>query len=149
MKQLLTTLLFLLTTGHVAAQQGLAINELFIGNIIPKERMVETRIRGRMLTDYKMSLFRSLKCQVSKDELDKINALVHQDIVSYKTTESLADERNKRSSTLMVQLAKKGNTYCYICQKVETEGKQWMVTLIYIESTVKTISELKKMFNNK
>ena len=40
MKQLLTTLLFLLTTGYAAAQQGLAINELFSGNIIPKERMV-------------------------------------------------------------------------------------------------------------
>ena len=43
MRQLLMTLLLLLTTGHVAAQQGLAINELFSGSIIPKERMVETR----------------------------------------------------------------------------------------------------------
>ena len=50
----------------------------------------------------------------------------------------------------MVQLAKKGKTYCYICQKVETDGKkQWVVTLIYIESTLESLSELKKMFNNK
>ena len=124
MKQLLTILLFFLATGHAVAQQGLAINELFSGNIIPKERMVETRIRGRMLTDYKMSLFRSVKCKVSKEELDKINALVQQDI--------------------------KGKTYCYICQKAESDGKkQWVVTLIYIESTLGTLSELKKMFNNK
>ncbi len=150
MKQLLTILLFFLATGHAVAQQGLAINELFSGNIIPKERMVETRIRGRMLTDYKMSLFRSVKCKVSKEELDKINALVQQDIASYKTTEYLADERHKRSTTLMVQLAKKGKTYCYICQKAESDGKkQWVVTLIYIESTLGTLSELKKMFNNK
>ena len=66
MKQLLTTLLFLLLAGPLAAQQGLAVNELFSGNIIPRERMVETRVRGRMLTDYKMSLFRSVKCKVSK-----------------------------------------------------------------------------------
>jgi len=143
------TLLFLLTTGQVAAQEGLAINEVFSGNIIPKERMVETRIRGRMLTDYKMSLFRSLKCRVSKEELDKINAVLQRDIAAYKTTEYMADERHKRSTTLMVQLAKKGKTYCYICQKAEAEGKQWVVTLIYIESSVKTLSELKKMFNNK
>ena len=150
MKQLLTILLFFPATGHAVAQQGLAINELFSGNIIPKERMVETRIRGRMLTDYKMSLFRSVKCKVSKEELDKINALVQQDIASYKTTEYLADERHKRSTTLMVQLAKKGKTYCYICQKAESDGKkQWVVTLIYIESTLGTLSELKKMFNNK
>ncbi len=150
MKQLLTILFFFLATGHAVAQQGLAINELFSGNIIPKERMVETRIRGRMLTDYKMSLFRSVKCKVSKEELDKINALVQQDIASYKTTEYLADERHKRSTTLMVQLAKKGKTYCYICQKAESDGKkQWVVTLIYIESTLGTLSELKKMFNNK
>ena len=150
MKQLLTILFFFLATGHAVAQQGLAINELFRGNIIPKERMVETRIRGRMLTDYKMSLFRSVKCKVSKEELDKINALVQQDIASYKTTEYLADERHKRSTTLMVQLAKKGKTYCYICQKAESDGKkQWVVTLIYIESTLGTLSELKKMFNNK
>ena len=70
-------------------------------------------------------------------------------MASYKTTESIGDERHGRSYTLMVQLAAKGNTYCYICQKAEAEGKQWVVTVIYIESTVKTIAELKKMFNNK
>ena len=129
MRQLLMTLLLLLTTGHVAAQQGLAINELFSGSIIPKERMVETRVRGRMLTDYKMSLFRSVKCKVSKEELEKM--------------------RHGRTSTLMVQLASKGKTYCYICQKTEAVGKEWVVTLIYIESTVKSLSELRKMFNNK
>ena len=74
---------------------------------------------------------------------------MQQDIASYKTTEYMADERHKRSTTLMVQLAKKGKTYCYICQKSESEGKQWVVTLIYIESTLGTLSELKKMFNNK
>ena len=149
MKQLLMTFLFLLAAGHAAAQQGLAINELFSGNIIPKKRMVETRVRGRMLTDYKMSMFRSVKCKVSKEELEKINAAVHRDMASYKTTECMGDERYGRSSTLMVQLAAKGKTYCYICQKTEAEGKQWVVTVIYIESTVKTLSELKKMFNNK
>ena len=149
MRQLLTTLLFLLITGNVAAQQGLAINDLFSGNIIPRERMVETRIRGRMLTDYKMSLFRSVKCKVSKEELEKINAVLQKDMVAYKTTECIADERHGRSTTLMVQLAKKGKTYSYICQKAEVEGKQWVVTVIYIESTVKTLAELKKMFNNK
>ena len=149
MRQLLMTLLLLLTTGHVAAQQGLAINELFSGSIIPKERMVETRVRGRMLTDYKMSLFRSVKCKVSKEELEKINAVVQRDMASYKTTESIGDERHGRTSTLMVQLALKGKTYCYICQKTEAVGKEWVVTLIYIESTVKSLSELRKMFNNK
>ena len=84
MRQLLMTLLLLLTTGHVAAQQGLAINELFSGSIIPKERMVETRVRGRMLTDYKMSLFRSVKCKVSKEELEKINAAVQRDSWTYQ-----------------------------------------------------------------
>lgn len=108
MKQLLTTLLFLLLAGPLAAQQGLAVNELFSGNIIPRERMVETRVRGRMLTDYKMSLFRSVKCKVSKEELEKINAAVHRDMTSYKTTECIGDERHGRSSTLMVQLAAKG-----------------------------------------
>ena len=149
MKQLLMTLLFLITTGPMAAQQGLAINELFSGNIIPRERMVETRVRGRMLADYKMSLFRSVKCKVSREELEKINAALQKDMASYRTTESMADERHRRSSTLMVQLAAKGKTYCYICQKTEAEGKQWAVTVIYIESTVKSLSELRKMFNNK
>ena len=148
MRKLLVTLLFMLTAAPLAAQQGLAVNELFSGNIIPRERMVETRVRGRMLTDYKMSLFRSVKCKVSKEELEKINAAVQRDVTSYKTTESMDDQRNGRSSTLMVQLAKKGNTYCYICRKAEAEGKQWVVTVIYIESTVKSLSELRKMFNN-
>lgn len=149
MRQLLMTLIFLLTAGHVAAQQGLAVNELFSGNIIPKERMVETRVRGRMLTDYKMSLFRSVKCKVSQEELEKINAAVQRDVDSYKTMEHITDEHHKHSTTMMVQLAKKGKTCCYICQKAEAVGKQWMVTVIYIESTVKSLSELKKMFNNK
>ena len=96
MKQLLTTLLFLLLAGPLAAQQGLAVNELFSGNIIPRERMVETRVRGRMLTDYKMSLFRSVKCKVSKEELEKINAAVHRDMTSYKTTPTAISARRRK-----------------------------------------------------
>ncbi|MBO4851659.1 MAG: hypothetical protein J5529_12285 [Prevotella sp.] len=149
MKHLMMTLLFLLMAGQVAAQQGLAVDELFSGKIVPKERMEETRVRGRMLADYKMSLFRSVKCKVSSAELAKINAAMKRDMESAGASTSMTYEKHGRTTTRMVQLGTTGKYYRYLCQKEVADGSQWLVTVIYIESTVNSLAELKKMFNNK
>ena len=52
MKQLLfclSLMAFLLSAGSAAAQTGLKMNDLFEGRVIPQERMVETRVRGKSL----------------------------------------------------------------------------------------------------
>ncbi len=149
MRHFLMTLLFLFMAGQATAQQGLAVDGLFSGKIIPKERMVETRVRGRMLTDYKMSLFHSVKCKVSDAELVKINSAMKSDMESAGASASMTYEKQGHTATRMVQLGTTGKYYRYLCQKEEAEGKQWLVTVIYIESTVNSLSELKKMFNNK
>lgn len=149
MKQLLITIILLvISSGNVAAQKGLAVNELFLGRIIPKERMVVTSIRGQMLAGYKMTLFHSVKCEVNKEELERIDAAVQADANSAGPA-FMTFEKRQRSTIRMLQLKQRGDIYPYICQKVEAEGKQWMVTLIYLETSVNSLSELKKMFNSK
>lgn len=41
----------MLATMTAYGQRGLHIDELFQGRIIPQERMVETRVRGKLLVN--------------------------------------------------------------------------------------------------
>ena len=43
------------------AQSGLNIEPLFAGKIIPQQRMVETRVKGKMLSKYQLTFFRSVR----------------------------------------------------------------------------------------
>ena len=58
MKRLLLVLSLIisqLSFSGVAAQTGLKINDLFEGRIIPQEKMVETRVRGKTLAKYQLT----------------------------------------------------------------------------------------------
>ena len=61
MRKLLFILIALVAPLTALAQQGLHIDELFQGRIIPQERMVETRVRGRSIEKYQLSYYRSLR----------------------------------------------------------------------------------------
>ena len=55
-------LMMLVSCQMVAlAQKGLHIESLFAGKVVPQERMVETRVRGRSLSKYGLTYFHSLR----------------------------------------------------------------------------------------
>jgi len=69
MKRLLLSLSFIICQlSFSVAQTGLKINELFEGRIIPQEKMVETRVRGKTLAKYQLTYYRSVRLVVAKEE---------------------------------------------------------------------------------
>ena len=55
MKRIAILLIMITSVLVVHAQQGLHINELFKGAIIPQDEMMETRVRGKMIAKYRLS----------------------------------------------------------------------------------------------
>ncbi len=69
----------LLSVALAGAQTGLKINDLFEGRIIPQERMIETRVRGKTLAKYQLSYYRSVRFTVGESEADRVLKMVEDD----------------------------------------------------------------------
>ena len=69
----------LLMAGQASAQAGLKMNDLFEGRVIPQQRMVETRVRGKSLEKYQLSYYRSLRLNVTDEECGQLRQLLGQD----------------------------------------------------------------------
>ena len=69
----------LLAVALAEAQTGLKTNDLFEGRIIPQERMIETRVRGKTLAKYQLSYYRSVRFTVGESEADRVLKMVEDD----------------------------------------------------------------------
>ena len=80
MRQILIIIItWLLTFATAQAQSGLNVAPLFEGKIIPQQRMVETRVRGKMLSKYQLNYFRSVRFKAdNKQEINRVHNLIEQ-----------------------------------------------------------------------
>ena len=153
MKQIITILLTLVC-GSVQAQNSLQINELFEGKIVPAEKMVETRIRGKAISKYRLTFFHSVRFKVDKKLSKKIEQIAASDFAAEnekaktKPLENSSVMRivNKKQKTLtqMYELTPQGDTHRYLCHKQIND----VLTVIYMEGSVSSIDELKKIFKD-
>ena len=51
------------------AQQGLNVNELFIGKLVPREQMVEVRVKGRALSKYNLNFYHSIRFKANESNV--------------------------------------------------------------------------------
>ena len=91
-KNIIILLLLLAAPLCCLAQTGLHIDELFQGRIIPQERMVETRVRGKSIAKYQLSFYRSLRLSATDKEAGQLRQLLGQD------TEQSIDMRTSRQN---------------------------------------------------
>lgn len=124
------------------AQKGLHIEALFEGKVVPKEQMVETRVRGRSLSKYGLTYFRSLRFEPTRQEREAVVRLIEQDM------ERLAEadyqrRRHKWSETIYVQLPPQGDNRRMLCYKYVDD----QVLVIYMEGPQASLKTLKKMSN--
>ncbi len=129
----------------VCAQRGLSVGGLFDGRIIPKERMVETKVRGKMLSKYRLSLFRSVRFTVSLHELAEVTELVGSDAKSAVSSERM--ENKERGTTLMLQMAPVAGQNRYVCMKTAIDGGRVAVMVIYMEGKIESLDDLRKIIN--
>ena len=124
-----------------SAQSGLHINQLFEGKIVPKRQMVETLIRGKAISKYKLSYFHSVRFKADEALVKKIDHLIVRDFVNdseklkdrqpdsrgFYHSDSMKKARGRKLFTQMYELAPHGSTNRYLC-------------------TVSSLDELKEIF---
>ena len=148
MKRLLLSLSFIIC--HLTfsiAQTGLHINELFEGNIIPRERMVETRVRGKTLAKYQLTFYRSLRFSASTDEVARLRRIIDEDGRGHHATGTEAG----KTYTMHIQLSPQGGKNRFLCYQdvFESKKKPREVMVIYMEGTISDIYKLEALINKK
>jgi len=148
MKRLLFSLLFVIChLTFSVAQTGLRINDLFEGRIIPRERMVETRVRGRTLAKYQLTFYRSLRFSASTEEVVRLRRIIDEDGQGHHATGTEAG----KTYTMHIQLSPQGGKNRFLCYQdvFESKKKPREVTVIYMEGTISDIYKLEEIINKK
>lgn len=124
------------------AQKGLHIESLFAGKVVPQERMVETRVRGRSLSKYGLTYFHSLRFSMKDKEQKEIRRLLKQDLEGRpeQDYETSSDYENYK---VFLQLPPQGTTKRMLCYREHYE----QVLVIYMEGPNASFSTLEKMSN--
>ena len=129
----------------VGAQSGLHIAPLFEGKIIPQQRMVETRVKGKMLSKYQLTLFRSVRFKANnKQEINRVHDLIELDTKKnpgFAYGENYSSKKSHSKETYMLQLPKQGSQNRFLCYKRNNEE----ITVIYMEGTVNSLSTLREL----
>ena len=127
------------------AQSGLNIEPLFAGKIIPQQRMVETRVKGKMLSKYQLTFFRSVRFKANnKQEINRVHDLIELDIKKnpgFAYGENYSSKKSNSKETFMLQLPKQDNHNRFLCYKRNNEE----ITVIYMEGTLNSLSTLREL----
>ena len=126
------------------AQQGLNVNELFIGKLVPREQMVEVRVKGRALSKYNLNFYHSIRFKANEKQCNEVDKCVERDRKMAVGTEQTS--RNN-VSTLIMSLPQQGGLYRYLCYLTQRKGRNTLVTLVYMEGNVASIAELRKLIH--
>ena len=148
MKRLLLSLSFIIChLTFSVAQTGLHIDELFEGHIIPRERMVETRVRGRTLAKYQLTFYRSLRFSASTEEVAHLRRIIDEDGRGHHATGT----ETGKTYTMHIQLSPQGGKNRFLCYQdvFESKKKPREVTVIYMEGTISDIYKLEEIINKK
>jgi hypothetical protein len=127
------------------AQSGLNIEPLFAGKIIPQQRMVETRVKGKMLSKYQLTFFRSVRFKANnKQEINRVRDLIELDTKEnpgFAYGENYSSKKSNSKETFMLQLTKQDNHNRFLCYKRNNEE----ITVIYMEGTLNSLSTLREL----
>lgn len=135
------------------AQTGMHISPLFEGKILPSSQMIQTRIRGKAISKYKLSFFHSVRFKANQALIDRIDRLILDDFTSQKMQSdnqipySYAIQKTvngRQSITKMYDLQPKGGVNRFLCYKVLGD----VMTVIYLEGSVGSLAELRKILTD-
>lgn len=135
-------MMWLLAAATTKAQGGLNIAPLFDGKIIPQQRMVETRVKGKMLSKYQLTLFRSIRFETKdKGEIKRVHDLIELDMKAhpgFAYAENYSSQKSHSKETLMFQLPKQNGINRFLSYK--RKGDE--VTVVYMEGQLSSLETL-------
>ncbi len=139
-RRLLIMMIWLAFAAIAKAQSGLNVAPLFDGKIIPQERMVETRVKGKALSKYQLSFFRSVRFE-AKDtkEIKRVRELIEQDL--RHVVSSSQSQTGHSKETLMMQLSLENGQNRFLCYKRQNSD----ITVVYMEGSLSSFETLKSI----
>lgn len=142
MRRLLFFFTFLAGILPASAQTGLKVNDLFQGRIIPQERLIETRVRGKTLEKYQLSYYRSLRFTATETEYKRLRELVDSDARGHFVSGS----ETNHSYTYKMQVSPQNGKNRFLCYREEWRSQgDHEVTVIYMEGSVGSLGELEEL----
>ncbi len=162
MRRLFITLSILVSISMSAiAQDGLQINEVFEGKVVPKESMKESLVKGdKLVATYKLRLLHTAKFAADAAQREKVETLFKEDMkerISDDDSNMEMENRNGHLYYAIVQLKDKfvgrGEGYRvylgrFICYQCKEKPVGYDITLAYMEGSA-TLSDLRESFKKK
>lgn len=153
MKHLLIALMLIGITLPLQAQEGLHINDIFEGNIVPKQEIRQkSLLKGSVVAPYKLKVLHTVKFMADSLLQEKAEALFTKDMKehSYANNDNL--ELEYRDGYLYYAIVQITNTpkglHRYICYQCRRNAGNYDLTLVYMEGSA-MLADLRKMFKKK
>lgn len=143
-RRIIFALLALLLPLFALAQKGLHANAVFTGQIVPQDQTVEVKVRGRALSAYRLTFYHSVRFNANAQQKNTMDNLVEKDKAQATGTEL---RRKGHTSSLILCLPPQGRTHRYLCYLTNGSKGHWSITLVYMEGSVSSIDELRKLIN--
>ena len=143
-RRIIFALLALLLPLFALAQKGLHANAAFTGQIVPQDQTVEVKVRGRALSAYRLTFYHSVRFNANAQQKNTMDNLVEKDKAQATGTEL---RRKGHTSSLILCLPPQGRTHRYLCYLTNRSKDHWSITLVYMEGSVSSIDELRKLIN--
>lgn len=143
-RRIIFALLALLLPLFALAQKGLHANAAFTGQIVPQDQTVEVKARGRALSAYRLTFYHSVRFKANAQQKSTMDNLVEKDKAQAIGTEL---RRKGHTSSLILCLPPQGRTHRYLCYLTNGSKGHWAITVVYMEGSVSSIDELRKLIN--
>lgn len=143
-RRIIFALLALLLPLFALAQKGLHANAAFTGQIVPQDQTVEVKVRGRALSAYRLTFYHSVRFKANAQQKSTMDNLVEKDKAQAIGTEL---RRKGHASSLILCLPPQGRTHRYLCYLTNGSKGHWAITVVYMEGSVSSIDELRKLIN--
>ena len=136
----------------VSAQEGLRINDVFEGEVIAKQFIQESLVKGDNLAPYNLKVLHTAKCIANAKERVTIEHLFEEDMKERISDDDGNLEMESRDGHLyyaIVQLKNSARgTHRYICYQCRDRSSHYDITLVYMEGKA-SLADLRKTFKKK
>ncbi len=147
MKRIFIMAFALFSAWAACAQNGLHVEDIFEGKVVPRRQMKETVIRGEKLDPFNLEHFYSVAFAGDETVLQQVSARVLADSDLADDQEVHRDGGILTYAILTFEGKNRENRYvCYQCML--QEGGHYGFTLVYMSGPA-TLEDLKRLFKKR
>lgn len=144
---IISMMLLMVALSAGAQSASLKVSQILDGKVVPLSRMVVTKVKGRALSKYNLSYYRSARFVANRQERNQCIEAVEQDLQADQHASSVQKRTDKRTS-IAFKLKQQGTVNRFVTLVCTKEGdNQYNITAIYMEGAVKSLDELSKLIN--